>query len=147
MTILSSDIRYEEVSLWRLERSVWLIVIVSISSLSLLIYFSWKLRNSILGARKFPPSFSWFSKSSSRLVALLGFFLFECFLIPRLQAFVSNYQTSSHYLQKQPPFPIPSLRSPPPPLKCFNFPLLCRFSQTIILLSGDSGRYFVEEGE
>lgn len=74
------------------------IVIILVSSLSLLIYFLGNSQIAFLAPEVSPLllqplSFSWFSKSSaqsSRLVALF-FPPSECFLIPRLQAFVSIY--------------------------------------------------------
>lgn len=117
MTESFSDMRYEKGSLWGVERSGWLIILHRYHSCFLTLsshLLSWKLTNSFLGARSFPPSFAtlffflvfkveYSIQSSCRPF----FFPSEFFLIPRLQAFVSIYQPSSHISRNKPSFPPP----------------------------------------
>lgn len=55
-----------------------------------------------------------------------------------------NLPTLLTYLQKQTPLSPHPPRDLPP--KCFSFPFLCRFSQAMILLFGNSGRCLGEGG-
>lgn len=115
-----SDLRYGKGELMEscgVERSGWLIIfpslsIILVSSLSLLIYslgnsriVSWRQKFHFLFCKSFffPLAFKveYSIQSSCRLFFR---FPYECFLIPRLQAFVSIYQPSS-YPQKQTPSP------------------------------------------
>lgn len=77
---------------------------------------SWKLSNSFLAPEISPllrtPFFPLIFKveySIQSSCRLFFRFPYECFLIPRLQAFVSIYQPSSHISRNRPPSPLPPL--------------------------------------
>lgn len=135
---LVSGMRIKKGSLWRVERSEWLIFFHRYRS-----YFhtlsshllSWKFTESFLGAASFPPS------SCSHLVALFPFFLHPIFFDTPLASLCFNLST----LLIKPPLTSPPIPRDLPP-KCFSFSFLCRFSQAMILPFGDSGRYLGERG-